>query len=62
MDEINLVESAYEELLKLPLSSMTRTRLQSALAALRDEIALLTDRDPEEVQDEFEYHAAQSQL
>lgn len=51
--ETDLIQSAYEELLKLP-PGRTRMRVQTALATLRDELAYLTQRDPEEVQSEFE--------
>jgi hypothetical protein len=52
-DEIELIQSAYEELLKLP-HGRTRLRVQAALVTLRDELAYLTQRDPEDVQNEFE--------
>lgn len=53
-DELDLVISAYEELLKLPLGSMTRHRVQASLANLRDEIAHQTGRTAEDVQTKFE--------
>ena len=51
--EVVLVEEAYMALLRLPHHA-ARQRLQGTLASLRDELAYLTRRDSQEVQDECE--------
>ncbi len=51
--EAELVRYAYEALLRLPHRA-PRQRLQGTLATLRDELAYLTDREPESVQNECE--------
>lgn len=45
---------AYSALLFLPHQTQSRLSLQSSMACLRDEIARLRGRDPEDVQNEFE--------
>lgn len=45
---------AYLSMLCVPHDSTTRLRMQKVLAALRDEIALVSGRDPQEVQEHFE--------
>lgn len=49
-----MVVSAYTQLLHLPPASPSRLRLQSTLAALRDEIAELDGMSSEDVQNKFE--------
>lgn len=56
--ENDLISEAYYCLLRLPLTSGRRLRLQSALAALRDDIAAATGRTSEEVQNAYEKWAA----
>lgn len=53
---LDTLRTAYHHLLGLPHDE-TRMRLQPVLAGLRDEIARLTGRASEEVQDEHEYMA-----
>jgi type II secretory pathway component PulM len=54
---IECVSSAYLCLLVLPVG-MTRLRLQTALSALRDELAHLKNESPEHVQADYEAQAA----
>jgi len=55
MDKVQeCVGGAYILLLTLPHTSMSRLRLQGALSALRDELALLRGVEPEVIQNFFE--------
>jgi hypothetical protein len=56
--EVEIMVSAYRQLLLLPLACEARTRLQPVLAGLRDEIARQAGFDPEEIQNAFETVAA----
>lgn len=60
MDPVPTLKGAYQVLLDLPFDSETRLRMQPVLCGLRDEIARLTDRPAEEVQNEHEALAALS--
>ena len=51
------VEQMYIALLLLPHNAL-RTRLQAEMATCRDAIALIHDREPQDIQDEFELRAA----
>lgn len=55
--EYDLIAAAYVNLLRLPFGSPRRLALQSALCALRDELALTENKDAEYIQTRFE-HAA----
>jgi len=50
----HIVREAYLTLLSLPLTGASRLRLQSTLAGLRDELALLTGMDAETIQNSCE--------
>jgi hypothetical protein len=50
MRDAGIVTDAYVALLCLPLTSISRMRVQSVLASLRDELAHLTGSQPETVQ------------
>jgi hypothetical protein len=57
--ELERIRYAYLALLRLqPENRLGDGRLQSALAHLRDKIAQVENRDPNEVQDEYELRAA----
>jgi hypothetical protein len=49
-----VVSVAYQALLLLPLDSILRHRLQGTLCLLRDEIARMFDKTPEQVQTDCE--------
>ena len=53
MNDLHFVRAAYLYLLRLS-HGKTRNHLQGAMAMIRDEIAYLEEREPQEVQDEFE--------
>lgn len=52
--ELAKLKSAYANLLRIPVESELRTRLQTVLATLRDEIAAGDGKHPQETQDYFE--------
>lgn len=45
-----IIQDAYVTLLMLPLESVSRLHLQTALANMRDELARITEIDAEEIQ------------
>jgi hypothetical protein len=55
--ERRIIAVAYQSLAHLPLGSMSRHRLQGTLAALRDELALLSGMSAEEIQNRAEHIA-----
>lgn len=54
MKEADLIAAAYVSLLRLPLASLRRHRLDRTLASLRDELALFEAKDAEHIQTRFE--------
>jgi len=58
INERRIILVAYQSLAHLPLDSMSRHRLQGAMAALRDELALISGLPAEEIQNRAEYVAA----
>ena len=57
VDDTQLVQAAYETLLRLPLAGMCRHRLNGTLAALREELVVLTGVDAETIQTQCEHNA-----
>jgi len=58
INERRIILVAYQSLMHLPLYSTSRHRLQGALAALRDELALISGMSAEQIQNRAEHIAA----
>jgi len=60
LTERGIILVAYQSLVHLPLDSMSRHRLQGAMALLRDELALLSGMSAEKIQNRAEFVASMS--
>lgn len=51
------LEHAYEAFVRLPVDNLVRIKSQATMALLRDRIAEITGKTPEEIQNKFETEA-----